>query len=571
VSGTPLQRVGLALAVVVTLGTRLTLALSDPRALIAADVFQDDAFYYLTIARNLIQGAGLTFDQQIPTNAFHPVYLAMLLPVQWLSGPDVWSPIRAAALLLTGVATATTPLLFALTRRLAGASAAVFVAMAFAFSPQMTTLGVNGLETGPAFFMGLLLAWLYVRWFFPRPIPNARRAVVFGAVGGLAVLTRVDLALWLGALGIDWLRRVRPIAWTNRSQRRTLLLVVSGTALVWLPWAFTSGWLTGAVLPTSGAASREIAHNLGWGNLAASFGGASGVAFDPRFIPRTWRADVAAKAVYIWLFEQPLLFPLRYGVDYGVWPALSGYAPYRVFLYSPWLGLATLAAAATACRAGFRRAAGPTRDGSSLAFPITLYCVALFTGYVFLAPSHWYFSRYLAFSVWLVTVGALAPITRASQRHATRLPARFAIATGAILLVMVQASQLADFRMRPVWGRPQGRGFLTSWEAMRDQIPSGARIGAFQAGIYGWFSDTPVRNLDGKVNRDAQRALANQQLHEYILASDVDYILDQPRMTRALLLRHSAVETRARFIPVASERRRQGATLYRIERGPSPP
>ena len=109
-------------------------------------------------------------------------------------------------------------------------------------------------------------------------------------------MTRIDLALWLGALAVDWLRRVRPIAWTDPFQRRTLLLVVSGAALVWLPWAFTSAWLTGAVLPTSGAASREIAHNLGWGNLAASFGSTSGVTFDPRFIPWTWRADVAAKA-----------------------------------------------------------------------------------------------------------------------------------------------------------------------------------------------------------------------------------------------------------------------------------
>ena len=570
-SWTPLQRAGLAFAVVVTLATRLTIALADPRALIAADIFQDDAFYYLTIARNLIQGAGLTFDQQTPTNAFHPVYLAMLLPVQWLSGPDVWSPIRAAALMLSGVAAATTPLLFALTRRIAGPSAAVFVAMAFALSPQMTTLGVNGLETGPAFFMGLLLAWLYVRWFLPEPTPNVRRAVVFGAVGGLAVLTRIDLALWLGALAVDWLRRVRPLAWTNPFQRRTLLLVVSGAALVWLPWAFTSAWITGAALPTSGAASREIAHNLGWGNLAASFGSTSGVTFDPRFIPWTWRADVAAKAVYIWLFEQPLLSPLRFGIDYGVWPALSGYAPYRVFLYSPWLGLATLIVAAAACRAAFVRASGPPTDGSSLAFPVGLYCVALFACYVFLAPSHWYFTRYLALSVWLTTVSALVPLTRASQRHATRLRARFAIATAAALLIAVQASQLADFRTRPVWGRPQGRGFLASWEAMQDQIPSGARLGAFQAGIYGWFSEAPVRNLDGKVNREAQRALANQRLHEYVLASDVDYILDQPGMTRALLLRHTSTDTRGRFIPVASEPRRQGATLYRVERGSTPP
>lgn len=560
------SRLGLGLAIAITVATRLGLGLAEPRALIAADVFQDDAFYYLTIARNVVQGAGLTFDGEHPTNAFHPVYLALLLPIQMWSGADPWLPIRGAALLLCAIAAATTPLVFALARRLAGNGAAWVATGAFAFSPQLATLGVNGLETGPALFMGLLLAWLYLRWIATQPVPAASHAVMFGALGGLAVLTRVDLALWLAALGIDWLRRARADGCLPQALRRVALAATSSLT-VWLPWGILSASLTGSWLPTSAAASREIAHHLGWSNLAAGFGGAPGVTFDPNDIPWTWRADVAAKAIYVWLFEQPLFAPLRLGIEYGVWPALSLYTPYRLFLRSPWLGLATLPAIGAALYAVWRRLPHTAHPRTGLGFATGLYSVLLLVAYVFGSPSHWYFSRYFALSIWLTTLCALVPLAHAARRGQTGgALRRGTLISAGIAIVAIQASLFAGFRARTVWAQPAERGFLTSWEALRDHLPAEAHLGAFQAGIYGWFSGRPVRNLDGKVNVDAQRALATRRLHEYVLASDLDYILDQPAITRTLMLRHAPPEVRARFVPIATERRRNGATLYRIQR-----
>jgi hypothetical protein len=52
--------------------------------------FQDDAFYYLVIARNVAAGHGFTMDQISPTNGFQPLWLWLLVPVAWLCGGDVW-------------------------------------------------------------------------------------------------------------------------------------------------------------------------------------------------------------------------------------------------------------------------------------------------------------------------------------------------------------------------------------------------------------------------------------------------------------------------------------------------
>ena len=42
------------------------------------DQCADDAFYYLTIARNIVSGKGISFDGISATNGFHPLYLTLL-------------------------------------------------------------------------------------------------------------------------------------------------------------------------------------------------------------------------------------------------------------------------------------------------------------------------------------------------------------------------------------------------------------------------------------------------------------------------------------------------------------
>ena len=109
-----LARWGIGLGLLLTLVSRGVFALAEPRALIAADVVQDDAFYYFAIARNVVAGNGLTFDGEDPTNAFHPLWLAMLLPGELASQGDLWLPIRAAAWLGWAIALATVPLVYRL-------------------------------------------------------------------------------------------------------------------------------------------------------------------------------------------------------------------------------------------------------------------------------------------------------------------------------------------------------------------------------------------------------------------------------------------------------------------------
>ena len=54
------------------------------RAVERVSILEDDAFYYLGVARSLAEGHGSTFAGSIMTNGYHPLWLALLVPVTWL-------------------------------------------------------------------------------------------------------------------------------------------------------------------------------------------------------------------------------------------------------------------------------------------------------------------------------------------------------------------------------------------------------------------------------------------------------------------------------------------------------
>jgi hypothetical protein len=193
-----------------------------------------------------------------------------------------------------------------------------------------------------------------------------------------------------------------------------------------------------------------------------------------------------------------------------------------------------------------------------------LYTLAMFAAYTFHSPSHWSFPRYCCVPVLLLMLTGLAGVARRVDLAGSRA-ARGGFAALGVLLVCFQAYQLEGFRetrLRP----KQTSGFLQAWEELSPAIPHGARVGAFQAGVYGWFGGRPIVNLDGKVNSDAQQALARGRLYEYIASSDVEYLLDWQAVVHALFARHVPDGAGIGLRAVARQRGPTPVVLYRVER-----
>jgi hypothetical protein len=256
------QYVAVAVLLAVCAAGRLSVALADYKSLIANDIWQDDAFYYLKVAQNVVAGRGLTFDGHTPTNGFQPLFMLVVLPIMAVAHGDLVWPIHAVGVVLAGIAVATGWLVFVLGRRLGGPGVG-FVGLAiWAVSPYFTVFGVNGQETGLALLFVVALPWLYLRWVRRPGGATGGQWALLGLVGGLAVLARLDLLILLVALAVDGLYRLWRKA-IPRAQLKGAALAALTAVATWAPWGVISQVLTGRALPLSGQASRLIALNYG--------------------------------------------------------------------------------------------------------------------------------------------------------------------------------------------------------------------------------------------------------------------------------------------------------------------
>jgi hypothetical protein len=556
-----------------TLATRVWIALGDHRALIGNDVWQDDAFYCFQIARNLAHGNGLTFDGITPTSGFQPLWVLLLVPIYWCCGQDPVLPLHVAGLVLAAFSAGTAWSLYGLARLVAGRGVALVALALWAASACFVTYSVNGLETGVATFFAVRVVELWVRDVRGRAELGTRAWLAFGATSALAVLARVDALVLLAALAADaaW-------AWLFghglAGPARGRWLGAAAALAVWLPWGCASRAATGDWLPASGAASRLIAHHYGWPNDPPVWVPPERVAagpFDPEAVPPAYVAEVATKLAALLVLENPVLGPLRFDVPFGAWPNPEEWAPYRWFRRAPQVGtaLGALALAGIAWLLARRRVARAAPDAAeplaSLARVVGAYLVLLVPAYAVLAPAHWYFPRYAMTAIVLTLPVSLAWAARATAglgpRGAWSRPFRLV----AVALVLgVQASH-ARFWLGLESRGAEADGFLAKWEHLGPRIEPGARVGAFQAGIYGYFSGRPVVNLDGKVNPAAHAALRDKRVHRYVLEQRIDYILDSDRIVWLLCTRH-APKGSLRLELVARDDRPMAVSLYRVRR-----
>jgi len=219
--------------------------------------FEDDAYYYLAIARNAARGHGFTADGLSPTNGFQPLWMWLLVPVAWLTSGDTAWLLAAAQLLVVGLFAAAAGLLFALLRERFGLGPAL-AGTALLLLPPFLNVLVSGMESG----LAVLLLVLLVRELLARGVLEARRAtrddLRTGILLGLLLLARLDAVFVAVALtgylaGAEWARAGLPAA-----LRKGLGVFWPTVALVapYLAW----NWLAfGHLVPISGALKTSLA------------------------------------------------------------------------------------------------------------------------------------------------------------------------------------------------------------------------------------------------------------------------------------------------------------------------
>lgn len=330
-------------------------------------VFRDDAFYYFTVARNLVETGQSTFDGTYPTNGYHPLWLALLLPLTALFA-DAERGFLLSVLALGAIsAVLTTGLLLRLGRRLfaheprhegllaVSVCGALVLALPLLFIGMETTLAVPALLFAAERLLDLL----------GRERHASSTYLGFGLVLAGLTLSRLDAMLFCAAA-------VAGVLWTRRRDRAECVRFVLFTGLGASPVAayFAFNALTYGHLLTVSARAKGLSNPSGINTLALSalttkvvapivgLAIAGGVSVGFRNLWASPRARVVAAALssaallhmsmillrstwYIWRWYLYLLIPC---VMFGVW---AGLHLLRAHVRGPALAVLVLLAAIT--------------------------------------------------------------------------------------------------------------------------------------------------------------------------------------------------------------------------------
>ena len=444
----------------------------------------DDAFYYFQIASNLAEGKFSTFDGGITrTNGYHPLWLFLVTPFYWVFDKEAaLFAIKAFEIMLVagGVALVT-----AAARLARMPWYLMFAALPMLYHIPFLTAGM---EAAAALFMlGLfiLTACLFarspVRWQWPLAavtfaLPWVRLEYIAISLAATAALCLIEWSWQERAPSASLGERARSV----RSVKAVVPFLASGAGVLVY---FAYNWLVfGGIVPVS-AATKNFRSQIKWEqeggySLAQNF---RDILQIPVFNHELLVAlEVCAYLLLVWWFARPS----RSRQD--------------------WLLLAFLVGV-------FSLAAGH----------LAKFAQTVLTIHPSLGPWPWYFVPAYLMTVLIVPVRCYVAIyfirrfIGSKSQHATNVLSLGIVLTGAAFL-FVKADFTEPFQSVEaisVLTRTDDKwinnGFSNhEWteavyggtQLMNRALPEDSVVGAWEAGVIGYFSRFPVVNLDGLVN-----------------------------------------------------------------------
>lgn len=463
------------------LALRLTMAWLPTETLIQKTL-PDDAFYYFAIARNVVQGHGITLNGLEPTNGFHPLWATLLLLPYHLAGTQVDLPLHLGLTLGAVLDTLTLWLagriVYALTQSRA---AALTSGLLYAFMPTVVMESVNGLETALSTALYATVLCFYL--VHVRSVQGSawRRYLFLGFLGGLTVLARTDTAFLLLFIAIDLLLVLRGGV---RQEMPSLLVGMAIFFVVLAPWLWWNRHTFGTVMQSSGVAFPTLTREY--------------VLADGPFSP-TFRTR-ATPFVNLSL----LLFWRYSGVSWTV--LLASLLLARIL--RPWLR--------KPAKLALRQKLLPLWP-AVLGAATGLLLHTFYRWY----PRSWYYVPLAFGAALLAGVGYEALAQTLDQASFSGRWLMGGLTVGVVIVLALQSAREWRTGFYP-WQEHMFQA--TYWVA--DHTEPDAVIGAFNAGMMSYYSRRTTLNLDGVTSWSALDALRGRRVLEFIVEQGVDYLVD---------------------------------------------
>ncbi|HVV39398.1 MAG TPA: hypothetical protein VHD31_03725 [Candidatus Paceibacterota bacterium] len=441
------------------------------------NVLPDDAFYYFQIAHNIALGLGSTFDGVNATNGYHPLWMVILVGIYkvWGSGAvGDMLPIHIALGISIALNALTGLIVWRILTRFSSnqwlVAAGVFV---WSLNPFMLFETINGLETSLSLFFFAAFFLLAVRLQEGRVPQNIVSALVLGTVGGLLVLARLDLAIYFAAWWVWFVLRDWKSNWVFAVQTGVVAALVASP---WFLWNYSHFHM---LFTSASRATDLVNHTLIYQDNGTS-------------IVQT------IKAVFYSLYNGGELILGRTG------------APVLALIL---LGLGVAYAAGKRLRL-------PRLKELSVEYALLVGFIVLFLANVAVrwGGRPWYFMSLELF----IAIGAVLGL----QEFFRDISYKRMYAVGLIGLTLFFFAVSWSKELRGQYSNQTEMYVMAQW--MNEHLHKDTVVGAFNAGVEGYFSNAKVVNLDGLVNYNAYEAMRIHKLYSYIRDSKIAYISDWP-------------------------------------------
>ncbi len=478
---------------------QLSLLLRPDQAFMSRPFFED-SFYTFSVARSLANGHGLSVDGEHLTNGIQPLISFLYVPVFAISGDNAALALRLILALqiaiFAGTALVAGWFMKSLYRVEKWRQEIFWLVAVFIFwNYTLSTLLLNGLETGLA--VGLIFAagGLYNRFVAGRKEVQTKYLVLLGSLLGLGVLCRIDIGFLVASI-ILWMfvqahRKYSTLPFPQRLKmfNRTVwytFIVGAMSVIISLPWWIYNYTEFGSLLPISGQSQQVL-------------------------IPDTLLNVNAAVQVLSDAFFLIVHTPLRTTFHINTIIGIS------LILFAVLVVIALPQGRRTFSQT--RRQWSHMWNGSYF-MPLAIFSVVLVIFYTFFFGAPHFIPRYLVLPRILIGLIVVSFIYTWCRSIAPAIAGK-RLGLAAFTLSMIACTILFMRHFTNEVGNP----LMIPAKWIEEHTTSTDRIGMFQSGTTG-FLFSNVRNLDGKVNAHALHALQTGTMPQYVDSVAFDYIID---------------------------------------------
>lgn len=214
-----------------------------PVEVILRSIVLDDTFYYAKIAWHVAYSGKFSFDGVNPTNGFHPLWLALIVPLAAIF-PEPESLLRAMLLLQALLAGLGAGLLWDFLARFSRSRIDTAISWgAILLLYYANWILFSGMEGALVFLMLILSLRLYEDF---TAAPTWHKAFYMGLVWGGLFLARIDSAFLLAGVGVAWVFLPQ-----SKQYRKGIILASSIAASLLLLYLMLNWHFFGHPLPVN--------------------------------------------------------------------------------------------------------------------------------------------------------------------------------------------------------------------------------------------------------------------------------------------------------------------------------